>query len=1263
MSNTVELKAVQAGVRANFTYVQDGVGNVGFTEIQLTITDQAEVDHISGDIPLNTTSGHGAMTKTIYVDAASTSAFAILESGVSPDFFDFVAGATYNVVTKFGVLSQVSTYTHTLPPVSDDYSTVISHGNETLTISLTAANNNSAGITNYLVTIMGNDKNGSSATFQKLFPVDVNGNINVSVDGTGSEFGLAGFVGKFQNGLLLEIVIAAQNDAGYQFESVTYHASPTSTANEPTLTINSGLATIDVNNPESDEDLFVKITPGVQIANAPDLLYLLAINNQPNNSGGKLYKRFDPSDPIVQTGELLSTDTAGWTVQTSGIPVDEETETPLVLVDGTEYTFDCWAENINGKSPPISTANTGIPSGLPAQPTASTSVGSSNGVASGTIRVTITNPDNYENGDLVASPIAVPNSGNTLNNGTVITDYKITVGGIEIPAVAFPTGFKDYDVNGNIIDATQNSIAPFTDISGLTNGTDYGVSVIAVNANGDSTSFTASNAKPRTDPSAPTFTGGNDNAGGAAFPVQGAASILASGEVQGNVNALNNNEAGGDLVQNISYVFELSKDINFTQVVDDAGTPNVDETHPLVSDNAAGVTQNTFSDLVDGTLYYMRVKAVNNFSEASEYTNLGSGDPFVYVALQPNDKPNAPQFVANSTLPAQGDASTLPGKRVKGTVGALANIAAGGGTDPSQLKYTFELDTQADFLSGNVVVQQGADTVVEQLFTGLTNGTLYYIRAKVTNTFTDAGANANGRDSDYTRYNDANGNAIALQPNEAPIAPTFNAGLTIPDINTVSTIGSQEVKGTVNALADTAAGGGSDAIKYTFEICDTPNFGVNDNIVSLQGANNVVDQVFTGLTNGTSYYIRAKATNEFGTDSPYVNYDDGNGTLLALVPSTAPTINTDGLNDILLASVKNTFIDSANNEFFTVNMANIVNSVNNGGYPMTEIVVTATGNDTQSVTIALADIAVDKAFDAGNALGLPATNNEGANNAGFLYTLSVSANNAVYTTGNTASSSTSTVHMTNTKLIASSVSASLGGANGDAITFSWQIPDFASLNEFTNGTGSRFDLQLQEKIPTEDDEGNIAYPAEFYNVGAVVEKDINGTVHANGFSSYSHEFTGLRYGTIYSVAITTNSKLYDVNPDVSYSEGPVNDATGVVPHTKPTIEVASDGNGGNGKIVSISSNGSLLETTFALDSSATNSGITDLTTLITNSTVGVYAGGNPPFTLYNDVNGNEASLKSTAAYTPAGGANFLIVTENNAGASISLNGNPLGLSN
>ena len=157
--STVELKAVQAGVRANFTYA------AGITEIQLTITDKAEGGHISGDLPQNTTSGHGAMTKTIYVDAASTSAFAILESGVSPDFFDFVEGGEYNVVTKFGVLSQVSEYTHTLPPVSADYSTVISHGNETPTIALTAADNNSAGITNYLVTIMGNDKNGAS-TYQ-----------------------------------------------------------------------------------------------------------------------------------------------------------------------------------------------------------------------------------------------------------------------------------------------------------------------------------------------------------------------------------------------------------------------------------------------------------------------------------------------------------------------------------------------------------------------------------------------------------------------------------------------------------------------------------------------------------------------------------------------------------------------------------------------------------------------------------------------------------------------------------------------------------------------------------------------------------------------------------------------------------------------------------------------------------------------------------------------------------------------------------------
>lgn len=1193
------LKAVQAGVRANFTYA------AGITQIQLTVTDQADVVHVSGDLPQNTTTGHGAMTKTIYVDVNSTSAFAILESGVAPVFFDFVEGSVYNIVAKFGVLSETGTYTHTLPPVSADYGTVISHGNETLTIALTATNNNSANITNYLVTIMGVDKQGASATFQKSFPADASGNIIESVDGTGSGFGLAGFVGKFQNGLLLEIVIAAQNAAGYEFESVTYQTFPTSKANEPTLIIKSGSATIDdyIHNNETDEDLFVQIIPGVQILNAYDLFYILAINKQ---SGGKLYKRFVPSDFMVQLGELLSNGSAGWTVQASGIPADGETETPLVLVDGTEYTFDCWAENINGQSPPILSANTGTPSGLPAKPTASTSVGSSNSVASETIRVTI-------NGE--------PNSGNTLNNGTIITAYKITVG-VNETTVAFPAGFD-----------VTNATAPFTDIAGLNNGTDYSVSVIAVNANGDSVSVDAPNAIPRTDPSAPTFTGGNDNAGGAAFPVQGAASTLAGNQVQGNVDTLTNNEAGGDLVGNIKYVFEVSDNSSFNDIT-------------ATSSNIAGVTQNTFSGLVDGTLYYMRVKAVNEFSESSAYTVLG-GNP-----LQPNDAPDAPVFVVISTLPAQGVASTINSGEVQGTVVALADQAAGGGTNTGAIKYTFELDTQADFLSGNVVVQQGGNAVVDQLFTGLTNGTLYYIRAKTTNTFTDAGANLEGRDSDYTLH------TVQLQPNTAPIAPTFNAGLTIPDINTQSTIGSGEVQGTVNALADTAAGGGSDpsAITYTFEICDTPNFGENDNIVSRQGANADVDHLFTGLTNGASYYMRAYATNEFGTNSPSVDYDDGNGNLLALVPSAAPTINTDGLNAILLASVKNTLVIGGS-DFFTVNMANIVNSVNNGGYPMTEIVVTATGNDTQSVTIALADIAVDKAFDGGDQLSLPATNNEGLNNAGFLYTLSVSANNAVYTTGNTASSSTSTVHMSHTKLIASGVSASLGGANGDAITFSWSVQDFASFNEFTNGVGYAFDLQLQEKIPTEDAEGNIAYPAAFSNVGAVVNVNI-----VSGTTSYSNQFIGLRYGTIYRVAITTNSELYDVNPATSYSEGPVNDASDVVPNTKPTIEVASDGNGGNGKIVSISSNGSALETTFALDSSATNSGITDLTTNIVNSTGNKYAGGNPPFTLYNDVNGNEASLKSIAAYTPAGGANFLIVTENNAGASISLNGNPLGLS-
>ena len=1198
--SSVELKAVQSGVRANFVYT------AGITQIQLTLTDQAEVGHITGDIPLNTSSNHGAMTKTIYVDSASTSTFAILESGVSPDYFDFVEGVTYNVVAKFGMSSQTSTYTHDLPPVSADYSTVISHGNESLSIALTAANNNSANITSYLITIMGNDKTLAPATFQKSYDVDGNGNINESIDGTGSDFGLTGFVGQFQNGELLEIVIAAQNAAGYEFESVTYHASPTSTANEPTLVINSGIDAIDNNNLVSDEDLFVQIVPGVQIANAPDLFYLMAVNNQ---DGIKLYKKFEPSDLIVTDGELLSTGSSGWTVQNSGVPADGEVATPLAFVDGTEYTFDCWAANANGQSPAITSDNTGTPSGLPAEPTATTTVGSLNGVGSETIRVTI--PVN-------------PNSGNTLNNGSFITDYKITVGG-NLTTVSL----DNFD--------NSNTDAPFTDISGLTNGTDYGVSIVAVNANGDSTSYTASNAKPRTDPVAPTFVGGNNNEAGAAIPVQGAASTLNSGEVKGYVVALDGTgEHGGDEV--ISYVFEVSADSEFGSVVS--------------SDNNAGVTENTFDSLIDGTLYYMRVKSVNSFGEESSYTVLG-GDP-----LQPNDVPNAPVFVANLTLPAEGVASIINSGEVQGTVVALADTAAGGGTNPSEIKYTFEIDTQNDFGSGSVISQQGNATDVDQVFSGLTNGTLYYIRAKATNTFTDLVDNIDGRDSVWSDYE------TVLQPNAPPDAPTFNSALTIPDINNQSSLGSGEVQGTVVALADTAAGGGSDpsVVKYTFEL-DTQNDFGSGAVVSQQGENMDVDQLFTGLTNGTSYYIRAKATNHYGSDSGWVYYVDGNSDKLELVPSAAPTIDETGLNALLMASVKNTLV-VANSNYFTVNIASVVNSVNTGGYDISEIVVTMSGNDSQSITVDLANINNDVVFNGVNQLNLPATNELGANNSGYEYTLSVSANNAIYTENNTPSSSTSTIHVTNTLLTASNISATLNSS--DSITFTWDVPDFNSLNQFTNGDGSNFNLQLQEKVPTEDGGTNeVSYPASFSNVGSPVNVNI-----VSGTTSYSQAFADLRYGTIYSVAITTNSEQYDVNPSVSHATGPVNDATGLVPHTKPTVEVV-DGVG-DAKTVTIKSNGLVLDTSISLDSGSSDP-VKDLSTELTASTTAAVrgagnsfvTGGNPAFTLYKDANGDMAELVSSISYTPTGGDNYLLITENSGtygGATVLLNGNPLGLS-
>src|SRR5664280_2654185 len=129
---------------------------------------------------------------------------------------------------------------------------------------------------------------------------------------------------------------------------------------------------------------------------------------------------------------------------------------PLIvtgLTNGTAYTFTVIATNANGNSLPSSASNSVIPSTVPGAPTIGTAT-------EGNAQVTVT--------------FTAPGS----NGGSAITAYTVTsnTGGF------FATG----------------PTSPLT-VTGLTNGTAYTFTVIATNANGNSSASAASNSvRPHT---------------------------------------------------------------------------------------------------------------------------------------------------------------------------------------------------------------------------------------------------------------------------------------------------------------------------------------------------------------------------------------------------------------------------------------------------------------------------------------------------------------------------------------------------------------------------------------------------------------------------------------------------------------------------------------------------------------------------------------------------------------------------------------------
>ena len=234
------------------------------------------------------------------------------------------------------------------------------------------------------------------------------------------------------------------------------------------------------------------------------------------------------------------------------------------LANGTSYTFTVVATNAIGSSSASSASASATPSTVPGAPT---SLAASELVVSGRVPITWSAPAN--------------------NGGSAITGYTITISG------------------GGISRSPITQVGTSYTYTGLTNGTEYTISVVVNNANGSS-SEVSTTATPTGPPDAPTLPSGL-GAPPAAVPHKTSVDLSW-------VPALLNTSG----LPTLGYVVVNGSDI------------------PIES--TAGATSVTVTGLSSGTSYTYYVKAINANgsgprSPAITFTTLssatGSGDPYI----------------------------------------------------------------------------------------------------------------------------------------------------------------------------------------------------------------------------------------------------------------------------------------------------------------------------------------------------------------------------------------------------------------------------------------------------------------------------------------------------------------------------------------------------------------------------------------------------------------------------------------------------------
>jgi len=727
--------------------------------------------------------------------------------------------------------------------------------------------------------------------------------------------------------------------------------------------------------------------------------------------------------------------------------------------------------------------------------------------------------------------------------------------------------------------------------------------------------------------------------------------------------------------------------------------------------NADGVTgDNTVISILDGKEYTFSAKAINVMTTTDD---AAGSDDSNDASVTPSGKPIEPTFEDISTLVGHQTNTIrikLAGPELNGGVGGLVSSGAEN-TDVNFNGHNGSLLTKHTLVvtTGGV---PGASQEIGLVATSSTGTDGWVWDSELGYSWFDVKISETGvplvNGTEYslalTAHN-LNGTTaadpIVVTPRYVPAAAPVTRAQ--PHQANMSALGSGELRGEVAAFASLLETGGTAVadISYQFQVVlNSESFETASVIHDLSGVG-VTTQTFTGLVNGTKYKMRARAVT-----SVWENSIDGDGSGGAegssydtsakavggpwttygttLTPSVPPSISSDTLDTIVDTIVTKSYgalnvtlgaVTSLVGGIATgTNLTTDTGAASNEDYAITGIYVTATASAGGNVgTIYIPTGSYTTSQSTNIVTPIPTSEFLGVLD-NHSYTLKFQAVNNVYSDlngeySNTAGNepvatdpsitvpsieSTTMAHVTNTVLPVLNIE-STENIGLEQITYTWSVPDWQLDTNAQYPMGTRFVWTRTECAPTLNangaTDGRISYPeaegVDVYSASATGTIDMIA-----GTTDYTSIQSGLKNGTKYKFNVSATTEAYHTNAEpIDYTDGDAN-ALVQTPYSKATISIE------NG-VISISSNGRVLDETIRIQSINSNFAIVDITTAMTASTASgdaYYNGGNPPFTAYvsNVVDGSNVYsllISSVGASEPAG-AHYLILTENLAGATI-----------